>query len=690
MPPTPFYNGCLYFDGSFDFARSRHLTELEFVYSNTSSFNIRFDLKLMRLNASQFIMGQYTPGWYLAYNFNRPDSLCFYINNNSNNNLVIQLCRISDTNWHSYEVIFNKADSTLKTFVDGSHISTRYNYYWWYAPSSNYSFSLGNVGFVNSYGPNTITGYSLYYLKGYLDNVFIKKNNIQYVNYDFDEGAGQVVKDSASYWIADRTYPGETTTPVSYHMQLGYGPNSDSCDAKWITGNQRKNITRYSTLGQNFTNWNNSESFSLGMTVWDNKLFVGGVFNKIGNDSVRYIAQWNGSTWSQVGQGLNHEPVYLFTYNNNVIATGHFDSIYHGERVNYVARWNGSDWYGLGSGLDGYGYVACEYHGDLIVAGAFTYAGGVLCNKIAKWNGTNWSALGHGITSGFAVYALSVFNDKLYVGGIFTSVNGFGTNCIASWDGTNWSRVGDGIENANGTVGVLYVFDGKLWAGGHFTKMNNVIVNGICTYDGTNWHPVGKGVSGLSVFTHKGYVTDIVSLGGDVYVTGAFTRMDNKPCNKIARWNGVEWCSLDYGLDLRVEELEIYNNNVIICGDFYSADGINTSNVAQYEPDYITPLISNNEIIHKFSLLQNFPNPFNPKTVISFQLSVESFASLIIYDVLGREVETLVNEELKAGTYQVDWNASNYSSGVYFYQLSVVGLQLSESYSETKKMVLIK
>ncbi len=85
-----------------------------------------------------------------------------------------------------------------------------------------------------------------------------------------------------------------------------------------------------------------------------------------------------------------------------------------------------------------------------------------------------------------------------------------------------------------------------------------------------------------------------------------------------------------------------------------------------------------------YSLGQNYPNPFNPKTVIRFQLSVNSFTSLKVYDLLGREVASLVNEQLQPGTYEVDWDASNYPSGVYFYKI------VAGDFVETKKMILIK
>ncbi|HMQ99924.1 MAG TPA: YCF48-related protein [Ignavibacteria bacterium] len=85
-----------------------------------------------------------------------------------------------------------------------------------------------------------------------------------------------------------------------------------------------------------------------------------------------------------------------------------------------------------------------------------------------------------------------------------------------------------------------------------------------------------------------------------------------------------------------------------------------------------------------FELSQNYPNPFNPVTSIKFGLPEQSSVKLIIYDALGREVKALIDSELKAGNYSVDWNAADSPSGVYFYRL------ITTDYSETRKMILIK
>ena len=85
-----------------------------------------------------------------------------------------------------------------------------------------------------------------------------------------------------------------------------------------------------------------------------------------------------------------------------------------------------------------------------------------------------------------------------------------------------------------------------------------------------------------------------------------------------------------------------------------------------------------------FSLSQNHPNPFNPSTVINYEIPKASIVRLKVYDVLGREVATLVNEEKPAGRYNVTFDASKYSSGIYFYRIT------AGDFSQIKKMVLLK
>ncbi len=107
-------------------------------------------------------------------------------------------------------------------------------------------------------------------------------------------------------------------------------------------------------------------------------------------------------------------------------------------------------------------------------------------------------------------------------------------------------------------------------------------------------------------------------------------------------------------------------------------------------PIGITPL--SNEVPSHFNLYQNYPNPFNPSTKIKFDVATSNLTlsgakglvRLAIFDPLGREISTLVNQSLQPGSYEAEWNASNYPSGVYFYKLT------SGDFSESKRMILLK
>jgi hypothetical protein len=112
------------------------------------------------------------------------------------------------------------------------------------------------------------------------------------------------------------------------------------------------------------------------------------------------------------------------------------------------------------------------------------------------------------------------------------------------------------------------------------------------------------------------------------------------------------------------------------------------------ELDSINPLGFEDDLTvnipESFGLKQNFPNPFNPTTTIEFDLASGAFASIILYDVTGREVKTLVNSNLQAGHYVFDLNASELSSGMYFYKLTAQNFDGQMIFSSTKKMVLMK
>lgn len=86
--------------------------------------------------------------------------------------------------------------------------------------------------------------------------------------------------------------------------------------------------------------------------------------------------------------------------------------------------------------------------------------------------------------------------------------------------------------------------------------------------------------------------------------------------------------------------------------------------------------------VYKF--YENYPNPFNPSTKIKFDIPKSSLVKLAVYDVLGKEIAVLLDRQLSPGTYEAEWDGSNYTSGIYYYRLT------AGDYSEAKKMILLK
>jgi len=114
------------------------------------------------------------------------------------------------------------------------------------------------------------------------------------------------------------------------------------------------------------------------------------------------------------------------------------------------------------------------------------------------------------------------------------------------------------------------------------------------------------------------------------------------------------------------------------------ADGWYVDDIKLTNYSTVTGVNQISEIAAKYSLNQNYPNPFNPSTKIRYAIAKSGFVSLKVYDMTGKVVSELVNNNQTVGSYEVSFNAAALSSGVYYYKLE------SEGFAETKKMLLIK
>jgi hypothetical protein len=151
---------------------------------------------------------------------------------------------------------------------------------------------------------------------------------------------------------------------------------------------------------------------------------------------------------------------------------------------------------------------------------------------------------------------------------------------------------------------------------------------------------------------------------------------------------------------LRIRKIDVRSNGTVATYIFVSPDGalvtitaqdanpatsgtINVSDISWVLPTAVdVPLAVG--VPEEFALEQNYPNPFNPSTAITYQVAKAGFVTIKVYNLLGQEVASLVNEEKVPGTYRHTWNAQGVPSGVYFYTMN------SGSFAATRRMVLLK
>jgi hypothetical protein len=431
-------------------------------------------------------------------------------------------------------------------------------------------------------------------------------------------------------------------------------------------------------------------------------IYMGGLFQNAGNKYVGGIAKWNGNNWDDLGSGVGP---------------------------------------GAG-GTNGAVYAICVIGTNVYIGGSFLTAGGVNANNIAKWDGTTWSSLGNGVTDG-PVYSLATDGINLFAGGHFLHISGTTAYNVARWNGSQWFAMGNGF---NGEVNVLSYINSSnmLYAGGRFSSENiqgGVTFNSIAEWDGTEWSPMGNGsdigVMGLSpsgpgVFDIKQYSGDSILVAGgfttsggqtiqskclalyssvnnkwsvfkssniddainsilvdgkDVYIGGWFSTAGGINVNKIARYNSIlnAWQNLGSGTNSAVISMAKFGPHIYVAGYGLSiAGGKPVSGIARFDPTITGIVSSYQEIAEKYSLSQNYPNPFNPATKINFSIPKSGFVNISVFDMAGRNVSNLINQQMNAGSYSVQFNGASLSSGVYFYKLNV------EGFSETRKMILVK
>jgi ligand-binding sensor domain-containing protein len=347
-----------------------------------------------------------------------------------------------------------------------------------------------------------------------------------------------------------------------------------------------------------------------------------------------FLSTNNGTSWAAVNTGLTNSYVYVLAVSGTNLFAGAYQRV-------FLSTNNGTSWTG--------NYLAATWFQRLAVLGTNLFAGtSGLGVYLSTNNGTSWTPINSGLTNKL-IQSFVVSGTNLFAGtqgGVFLTTN----------NGTSWTLVNSGLPNS--FITALAVSGTNLFAG---TRGDGVFLS---TNNGTSWTAVNIGLTNINVneFAVSGMNLFAGTDGGVFLSTN----------------NGTSWTAVNTGL----------TNSYVYA---FAVSGTNlfagTDSCVWRRPlsEMITSVERlSTELPTHFSLDQNFPNPFNPGTVISYSLPTASNVKITIYNTIGQTVQTLENGFKNAGNYSVNFNTVILPSGIYIYRIE------AGQFSQIKKMILLK
>ncbi|MFZ1519556.1 MAG: T9SS type A sorting domain-containing protein [Ignavibacteriaceae bacterium] len=444
----------------------------------------------------------------------------------------------------------------------------------------------------------------------------------------------------------------------------GIGDNTNA-GAAWVYTRSGGVWTLEAKLFGSGATGNASQGFSVALSADGNTAIVGGIGDNT-NAGAAWIFTRSGGVWAQqgnklvgtgaVGNAQQGSAVSLSADGNTAIVGGFRDNNFAG--AVWVFTRNGNFWTQQGNKFsvsDAIGNSRFGISVDLSADGNTLLVGGHTDNTNA---GAVWvfGRIGNGWSNEIKLTGNDAIGSARF--GRSVSISGNGNTAViggyeddaakgAVWvfvrSGSGWFQQGNKLVGTGATGNASQGFSISLSDDG-----NTVVIGGIDddAFAGATW-----------VFTRSG---------------GIWSQSGNKLIGSGTVGNANQGGAVAISPD----------GNTIVVGGI--ADNTNLGAAWIFIPGTTSVEQTSNETPSSFLLEQNYPNPFNPTTKISWQSSVSSWQTLKVYDILGNEIATLVNEYKPAGSYEVEFNTSGLVSGIYFYQLT------SGSQVFTKKMMLIK
>jgi hypothetical protein len=305
-------------------------------------------------------------------------------------------------------------------------------------------------------------------------------------------------------------------------------------------------------------------------------------------------------------------------------------------------------------------------------------------------NGNNWQRLSPPLGNESWVESIYYINNTLFIGGTNNS-----PALLKSTDlGSTWQNSSSGINN-NFVLSFLYD-NGNLFigTGGGVYMSNNM---------GANWHERSSGMNGnMEIYSivsyngklfasHSNGIYTSTNLGVNWILSNSFPyycfQVEKNGPNIYGLYRNGLYLSTNSGTNWILKNQGLYTRNltrVYFDGNYAYLLTSNGGIWRRLISDIISVENISTEIPSSYSLGQNYPNPFNPMCNVQFSMCNPGNVKITVYNIQGREIQTLVNERLKPGTYEVKFDGSMLTSGVYFYRM------ITADFTETKRMILLK
>jgi hypothetical protein len=403
--------------------------------------------------------------------------------------------------------------------------------------------------------------------------------------------------------------------------------------------------------------------------------------NAVNNATGMYVSTNNGTNWTSINWGLPNYCATSITARNGKLLTGTCGGVFLSTDAG--VNWNEPTLHGDNNWAD---FTALAYRNN-----NYVFAGDINGNAYVSTNAGQDFTLTTQLEQGALISSFAFSGTN-----IFASTNAWASGSpnavfLSGDNGATWTKVNTGLPTTS-YIPSLAVIGTNLFAAtgtGVYLSTNN----------GTSWTSVSNGITG--------FVRSLAVKGTDLFAGTA---------NGVFRTtnNGTNWTATS--LTHNMTSLCVVDTNLFggtwAEGAYYMVNSNSTFKSMGLPSVYVTGFAADNGVLYastsdntvwkrsiaeiltgvkdarqapvEFNLSQNYPNPFNPTTTINYSVAKSGSVELKVYNIMGKEVATLVNEQKGAGNYEVRFDASKLASGVYFYQLKSGDLIL------TKKLILMK